>query len=380
VDAETISIGGWRADRSDGRLRRDDECRTVEPKVMDLLFVLAARPNQVVPREALMRALWPDSIVGEDTLARCVFKLRRALGDDSRPPRLIETIPKRGYRLIQAESALTASPIAALGTGIGFIRRAIAAAMLLAAAIAVIVAHGEHVARSEDPVLARAADSYFQYRPADNEAAIRLYERALANDPESAPALAGLSSALVQGVMRWQKGKAVPAPDGSALRAALASGRLSRPEAMPVLARALAIARRAASIDPDRPAILRALGLALSASGQVGEAASVYDRALALDPDDWGVLINRADLHDIMGRSDVALPLLERAYASMTRRYAEDPAKIRPWQARLGVEVGRRYEARSDPAQAERWYRRSLADDPASRDAADHLAALQIRL
>ena len=47
-----------------------------------------------------MESLWPGVIVGEDTLARAVSRLRKALGDETKAPTYIETLPKRGYRLI----------------------------------------------------------------------------------------------------------------------------------------------------------------------------------------------------------------------------------------------------------------------------------------
>ena len=54
------------------------------------------------PREIILRAVWPDTFVSDDVLTRSVSELRRALDDDSRSPRFIETIPKRGYRLVAA--------------------------------------------------------------------------------------------------------------------------------------------------------------------------------------------------------------------------------------------------------------------------------------
>jgi transcriptional activator of cad operon len=366
---DRIAIGGWQADRSEGRLRRGAECRPIEPKVMDLLFVLAARPNQVLSREVLTRALWPDTIVGEDALARCVFKLRRALDDDPRVQRCIETIPKRGYRLIQPRGVPAPRPARW--------RVAVAASVAIAAAFGGSAWYVASAAPGPaERMLARADDSYFQYGWADNEAAITLYERALAADTGSAGARAGLSNALVQRVLRWPEGRDSPALPGSVLGAALASGRLATPAVRAQLQRPLALAREAASLRGGDPEVLRALGLVLSANGRLDDAAAVYDRALAIAPDEWGVLINRADLFDIQARPEAARPLLERAYASMDRGYASAPARIRPWQARLGIEIARRYEAAGDLPGAERWYRRVVADDPAARLAADRLAAL----
>ena len=67
---------------------------------MELLVVLASRPGQVVSRQELLSAVWPGVIVGDEALSQVVTKLRKALGDDARLPTYIETISKRGYRLI----------------------------------------------------------------------------------------------------------------------------------------------------------------------------------------------------------------------------------------------------------------------------------------
>ncbi len=78
----------------------------LEPKTMDLLSYLASRAGQVVSRDELLAAVWPDVFVEENLVARHVSKLRIALGDDSRAPRYVETIRKRGYRLIPSPEAV----------------------------------------------------------------------------------------------------------------------------------------------------------------------------------------------------------------------------------------------------------------------------------
>ena len=85
----------------------------LEPKVMQVLLCLAAHAGQVVPKERLMRNVWPDTSVGDDVLTRCISELRRLFGDDAREPRFIETIPKSGYRLIAPVSPGTAQDAAA---------------------------------------------------------------------------------------------------------------------------------------------------------------------------------------------------------------------------------------------------------------------------
>ncbi|HEY5623357.1 MAG TPA: winged helix-turn-helix domain-containing protein [Gammaproteobacteria bacterium] len=72
----------------------------VEPRVLDVLLVLVGFAGQTVSREELINRVWNTSFVSDEVLSRCVSLLRKHLGDDSREPRYIETIPKKGYRLI----------------------------------------------------------------------------------------------------------------------------------------------------------------------------------------------------------------------------------------------------------------------------------------
>lgn len=100
ADAAGLRIGEWRVDPMTNRLRRHGKTVHLEPKAMDVLLQLARRRGEVVSREELLATLWSGSVVSDDTLTQAVIKLRKALGDDTRAPRYIETIAKRGYRLI----------------------------------------------------------------------------------------------------------------------------------------------------------------------------------------------------------------------------------------------------------------------------------------
>ena len=72
----------------------------VEPKAMQVLVLLASNSGQVVTRQELEDSVWANVVVGPDALTNTIIKLRRALGDEARNARFIETIPKTGYRLI----------------------------------------------------------------------------------------------------------------------------------------------------------------------------------------------------------------------------------------------------------------------------------------
>jgi hypothetical protein len=72
----------------------------LEPKIMEVLVYLAEHAADVIPKEQLLRSVWADTAVTDDVLTRAIFELRRVFDDDVRTPRVIQTIPKRGYRLI----------------------------------------------------------------------------------------------------------------------------------------------------------------------------------------------------------------------------------------------------------------------------------------
>jgi TolB-like protein/DNA-binding winged helix-turn-helix (wHTH) protein len=72
----------------------------LEPKVMEVLVCLAQHAGETLPKETLFHTVWPDTFVTDDVLKHAISELRRVFEDDAREPRIIETIPKRGYRLV----------------------------------------------------------------------------------------------------------------------------------------------------------------------------------------------------------------------------------------------------------------------------------------
>jgi len=95
-----FAVGDWRADAPGNRIERNGVVVRLEPKAMALLCCLAANSGEVVARATLLDSVWAGQVVEDDALSAAVIKLRKAMGDSARAPRYIETIPKRGYRLI----------------------------------------------------------------------------------------------------------------------------------------------------------------------------------------------------------------------------------------------------------------------------------------
>jgi WD40 repeat protein/DNA-binding winged helix-turn-helix (wHTH) protein len=93
-------LGEWLVEPRLNRLTRGDESIQIEHKMMDVLVCLAEMPGDLVPRQRIIDTVWAIEFISEGTLTRIVAELRRALRDDAREPRFIETIRGKGYRLL----------------------------------------------------------------------------------------------------------------------------------------------------------------------------------------------------------------------------------------------------------------------------------------
>ncbi len=92
VPVAPFRVGEWEAHPALNRLRRNGTTVALEPRVMQLLVLLASRPGEVWSRLELMDALWGEVVVGDEGLTVAVSQLRRALADDARSPRHLESI------------------------------------------------------------------------------------------------------------------------------------------------------------------------------------------------------------------------------------------------------------------------------------------------
>lgn len=95
-------VGDWYFEPDSGELCDESQCRRLEPRVADVLRYLAERPGRVVHRRELLEDVWRDRVVVEEALSRCISLIRKAI-DDERPYRILETLPRRGYRIRATE-------------------------------------------------------------------------------------------------------------------------------------------------------------------------------------------------------------------------------------------------------------------------------------
>jgi len=101
MSSTRFKIDDWTVDPDLGRVFNDKNEETrLEPKAMEVLVYLAKRAGEAVTRQELEGNVWSGTVVSYEALSVTINKIRKALGDTSRKPRYIETLSKRGYRLI----------------------------------------------------------------------------------------------------------------------------------------------------------------------------------------------------------------------------------------------------------------------------------------
>jgi predicted ATPase/DNA-binding winged helix-turn-helix (wHTH) protein len=88
-------FGEFTLDPGRGTLLRADRVVKLRPKVYDVLRYVLENRGRLIAKEELIRALWPDAFVTEDSLVQCMVELRRALNDHAQE--IVKSVPRRGY-------------------------------------------------------------------------------------------------------------------------------------------------------------------------------------------------------------------------------------------------------------------------------------------
>jgi eukaryotic-like serine/threonine-protein kinase len=95
-----FTVGDWVVDPRACQASRGEAVEKMRPQLTDLLVCLAKRPGKIVLKSEILADVWPGQFIADSGLSRCIAELRQVLQDEAQQPRYIETIPKRGYRLI----------------------------------------------------------------------------------------------------------------------------------------------------------------------------------------------------------------------------------------------------------------------------------------
>src|SRR5512140_1846829 len=106
----TFQVADWRVEPDLNRMVRGDDVVSVEPKVLKVLEYLADHAGEVLPKDDIVKAVWPETFVSDGILTYSIAELRKAFRDDAKDPRVIQTIPRKGYRLIAEVTHKTPAP------------------------------------------------------------------------------------------------------------------------------------------------------------------------------------------------------------------------------------------------------------------------------
>src|SRR6478609_3638295 len=107
-----VRFGPFAVDIRTWRLSRDGDPIELSPRLVEILVYLVERNGAIATKEELLDRFWPDVHVTENTLARAIADIRKALGEPADQPRVIQTLARRGYRFIgvSATEAATGDP------------------------------------------------------------------------------------------------------------------------------------------------------------------------------------------------------------------------------------------------------------------------------
>src|SRR4051794_2955755 len=112
-------VADWRVCPALGQLERGDVTISVEARSLQVLACLAQHAPNVVSKQRLIREVWGEAFVTDEVLSHAIWELRKAFGDEARQPRYIQTIARKGYRLLAAVARRAAPQPLAPGGRVG---------------------------------------------------------------------------------------------------------------------------------------------------------------------------------------------------------------------------------------------------------------------
>ncbi len=107
---EAFGLGDWIIRTDINAAVRGSETRRLESRTVSVLAYLHQHRDRVVSKDELLDAVWQKRAINDHSVAVAISAIRRTLGDDSRTPRYIQTVPGKGYRLIGADEAAVPGP------------------------------------------------------------------------------------------------------------------------------------------------------------------------------------------------------------------------------------------------------------------------------
>ena len=100
--SRTFRFGDFSLESGERQLLRDGVEVVLRPKAFETLLCLLERHGHLIAKSELLDRVWPDTFVSESVLNHCISEIRKALEDDARNPRYLKTIPRVGYKFMNA--------------------------------------------------------------------------------------------------------------------------------------------------------------------------------------------------------------------------------------------------------------------------------------
>ncbi|MEM8877603.1 MAG: winged helix-turn-helix domain-containing protein [Pseudomonadota bacterium] len=353
----TFRLAGWQVEADTRTISFGDKCQRLSPRAMAVLEILVEADGHVVSRETLLEKVWPDVTVGEESVTTAVSELRRAFGETRGTAKVIETIQKSGYRLVQPvtrddETLRLGSPIAFEGATDRDLD-------------ALLVCHEVRRLRQSHGPLAYPD-------------ALVLCAEAIEEAPNLAIARAeyAITSALHSLYCGGQQDKLQDALEMAekavTLRPDLPDGHHALGVTQSALNNRFAARfayQTALSLGPNDGEVFFQCARALLGFGEIHNAARAAERSAVLLTDCYRPLYVAASAHQLLGNHKRTAILLNAALGRLERRLATDPeepralnamATILAWrgQPEAALEISDRLEARG---QSILYYRAATA-------------------
>src|SRR6204780_1765532 len=108
---EIFQFGEFQIDVLARTLRREEEIVTLNRRAFDVLLYFVQNPGRLLTRDELLKNVWPDTYVDENSLAQSISALRRALGEKPGDNSYIITLPGRGYQFVAPVKVVAAESL-----------------------------------------------------------------------------------------------------------------------------------------------------------------------------------------------------------------------------------------------------------------------------
>ena len=355
-----------------GTLYRDEEEIYIPKLSYDLLVALVASSPALLSQQMLMEKVWPDRVIGDETLKQRVKLLRKSLGDDATNPKYIEAVRGRGYRLrpeVKCECVINPVPTAIVNLSandqfpnIGYQHlpgvwqklSRFGLFMLLSISLLLFFTSVLYTPKTtylventlaensqtslgktkHDPVKTLTAqekanqyyikgkDYYLRYRKIDNTIAIDLFQKAIDKSPEMSLAYAGLSQAYSQQLFQFngEESDKIKAIDYAYQAITFDNTSAEAYKALGIayyvsgwLSKSIQAHLKALSLSPDNLETISNLGFIYSEQGKLAKALEWHKKALAINPEHIVTIVHTGQTLRQLGQNELAKTWFEKA-------------------------------------------------------------------